>query len=33
MARGGVNSVLKISTTLGKYVRQLYGEASIALAY
>jgi hypothetical protein len=28
-----VNSLLKISTTLSKYVRQLDGEASVALAY
>ena len=35
MARGGgVNSLLKISTTtLSKPVRQIWGEASIALAY
>ena len=34
MARGGVNRLLKISTTtLNKYVRQLNNEASVALAY
>ena len=34
MARGGVNSLLKISTTtLIKYVRQSNGKASVALAY
>ena len=34
MARGGVNSLLKISTTtLSKDVRQLNGKASVALAY